>query len=113
MKSGNNFLVFELCDNDYGYDLYRAVTYAIKNDFYETAGEDCLWWKNFVIQFVLAAKFLKGPQTKDGLHATEKYLQTMRVYATRHWPTLPNGKAIDHDGGSIVLDINQKSAYFI
>ncbi len=103
-----NFLVLDLCDNDYGYHLLRAVEYAKEQEFYEYAGEDVRWWKQYIVEFVLMSQLLRHPP-KEGENYSRKYLEEgLDVYFSQHWPTYDGVKPLDHDGGSVVFDLNTK-----
>ena len=109
-----NFLVFDLCDNDYGHNILRAVEYAIGESFEEYAGEDCKWWKAFVIEFIGASMLLTRFKSEESIEGSKIYLENrLTVYSSRHWPTHDGTIPLDHDGGSVVLDLNTKIATLI
>jgi hypothetical protein len=104
-----NFLVFSFGDNDFGYGLYSAVEYAKENNFFERAGEDCKWWKSYVIQFALAYYAMRHFRDEEDLNQIKGYFeQGLTVYASRNWPTHDGTTPLDHDGGSVVFDLNTK-----
>jgi hypothetical protein len=105
-----NFLVFDLCDNDYGYHIRSAVEYAKKQGFYNYAGEDCKWWKAYVIQFVMASLLMSRYRKDENIESTKKYLENgLKVYASIKWPTYDGINPVDHGGGSVVFDLHTEN----
>lgn len=106
-----NFLIFELCDNDFGQHIREAVEYAVAHGFYESAGTDPVWWKAYVIQFVCASSLMLWYQPEDMIEHTKAYLENLvKVYATNKFPTYPDGSPMDNDGGSVILDLHTMMA---
>ncbi len=101
-----NFLVLSLCDNDYGYDLLKAIEYAKEQSLYDFAGEDVRWWKEYVIRFVEMSKLLIHPPSWDTSLSRPYLEERLSVYFSQKWPTYDGVTPIDHDGGSLVFDLN-------
>ncbi len=109
MFVNENFLVFSLCDNDFGHHIYKAVEYAMLEDFIEYAGTDCRWWKAYIISFVLTSCQMRWYQECENQKHTQNYLEEkLQVYVSRDWPTYDGVRVLDHGGGSVVLDLNTK-----
>jgi hypothetical protein len=102
-----NFMVFELCNNDYGWYMRDAIEYAVGNSFFESAGEDCVWWKAFIIQYTVMSMLMRRYRTEDELANSIDYLtKYLTVYTSDKWPTYDGVQTLDHDGGSVVLDLH-------
>lgn len=107
-----NFVFISLCDNDFGYDLLTAAETALAEEFFESAGEDARWWKLAITYLVLSYGILRRYKTEEETKSVQSYFDSrLQVIFCKKWPTYENGKPIDHDGGSVVIDLNLKKAH--
>ena len=107
MNLENNFLVVELCDNDFGHKLSKAVRDLV-DDF---GGVDfCpILAKKYIVESVVAqCKLHDIVQGNEG-HDVREYLERgIRVTFRDKLPTYDMEGAMpkDDDGGSVYYDIN-------
>ena len=99
-------MIFSLCDNDFGYTIQRAVEIAVEEGLHEYAGEDCRWWKSVIVKLAASMCGLYRYRDEEALAGTEKYLNEMQVYVTDKFPTSDGVQPLDHDGGSVMLDLD-------
>ncbi len=99
-------MIFSLCDNDFGYSIKSAVEIALEQGLHKYAGEDCIWWKAVVVKLTAAISGLHWYKDAESLNETEQYLSEMQVYVTDKFPTYDGIQPLDHDGGSVMLDLN-------
>ena len=100
-------IIFELCDIDYGGTIKEAVEIAWVSGLYESAGEDCVWWKLAVVKLTEGLMHLSHFKGGDG---TEKYLmENLNVYASDKFPTydVEGLHPKDDNGGSVMLDLTR------
>ena len=102
----SHLMIFDLCDNDFGHIVKRAVELLIEEGFYETAGEDCTWWKQAVVKLVDGLHTIRTFQADD--HVLKYLDNRLHVYVSSKFPTHESGSPVDHDGGSVVLDLYNK-----
>jgi len=110
-----NFIVAELCDNDFGYDLCQALRSLMDDaggvDFCPHVA------KAYIVEHMLSAYkrklILKGTSGYSSPEYIEEYFNRMKVTFRDKLPTYDiEGKyQIDHDGGSAYYDINLDKVY--
>jgi hypothetical protein len=99
-------MIFSLCNNDFGYSMKTAVEFALNEGLHDSAGEDCVQWKDVVIRIMCALNQISWWKSEDAMNSTEKYLRDgLQVYVTDKFPTYDGIQPMDHDGGSVMLDL--------
>lgn len=95
-----NFIFVSLCDNDFQ-SLAEATEYVWKNKEHPLTEDE---FKHFVVNYVVfqnsVRRIHKICMNKDHEH-TRRYLEG-RI-KVEYVDTKPN---VDHDGGSVILDVN-------
>lgn len=111
MQQGDvmNFIFVSLCDNDYQY-LLDATKFVFENREVDLTEEE---FKFFVIEYVIGRMAIGriNPRlmrtTEDNEH-TRKYLEkSIKVSYLDQVPDL------DHDGGSVIMNVYTKQAWRI
>jgi hypothetical protein len=104
-----NFIFFSLCDNDFD-SLLRAVEYVFNEKETELTEED---YKHFVINYMVW--YCSFNRVHPLLKVTDEYLAHIKQYLQKSLKVqfLQNPPDVDHDYGSVVLDINTRKAYRI
>lgn len=105
-----NFIVVELCDNDFGHDLRAAL-----RELMDTAGgiDFCPnVAKDYIVEYMLSAYkkkiILRGQNGYSSVERIEKWFSRIRVTFRDKLPTydLEGEYPIDHDSGSAYYDVN-------
>ena len=105
-----NFIVVSLCDNDFSHHLETALQHIIEGGF-----NFCpIVMKTALVELVTTFSFVNHLRIDDvtkaraDAHNTRAYLYgAMRVEFSKDLPRYePNGKYVDHDGGSIYYNVN-------
>ena len=102
-----NFIFVKLCDNDFGYSLKEAAEYVFENKEVDLTEEE---FKYYVVNYVVFKQSVRriNPMFISGLNSerTRKYLESKVVVQYLNEP--PN---VDHDGGSVVLNVHTGDAW--
>ncbi len=103
-----NFIVANLCDNDFGHLLADGLHYGMTEYAYHE--KLCpLLWKKYLIAYVISRLLMTSPSIFDGslrldlktVQELENYLQArLQVTFEEHVPE------DDHDSGSAYLDVH-------
>jgi hypothetical protein len=103
-----NFVVVELCDNDYGRHLRDGLRKLID----ESGGVDfCpVIARKYMVEYIVAMSALKHILNGDDYNSEglRNYLQKLRVTFRDKLPTydIEGERVVDHDGGSVYYNVN-------
>ena len=111
----SNFLILELCDNDYGHDLKEALeelvleTENVQDHTVQTI-------KSFVIEHVIFQHkkwdILFRNCDFDEERSRSYLTNHLKVYWSEKFPLhYYEGRPVDHDGGSVCLNVAMSEVY--
>jgi len=106
-----NFIFASLCDNDFGTSMLKGITEISRSCMEQESNLTEEDFKYFLIHYVVFDMIVKFPSAyrkrewKDIEH-TKNYLEEKMKISYLTEP--PN---VDHDGGSVVYDINLDYAW--
>ena len=107
-----NFIVADLCDNDFGQKLKSALEEGVDEYGHLDGGLCPTLWKKFLIAYILGDQMKRVNSTLtenfnwDALKQTEAYLrEQLTVTFEQKEPEQ------DHDGGSACLNVHTKATW--
>ena len=110
-----NFIVAELCDNDFGYDLREAIRQLMDDaggiDFCPHVA------KEYIVEYIVSAHvrktILRGQKGYSKAEHIRDYMNKIRVTFRDKLPTYDiNGEhTINHEGGSAYYDVHRDEVY--
>jgi hypothetical protein len=116
-----NFIVVELCDNDFGWKIQEALLELVdKSPDLNFCPEIA---KRYIIEYILCdyrkdmilnERHYSDNQFEKRISELKDYLSKIRVTFRDKLPTYTpeeNSEVINHDGGSAYYDVNLKKAF--
>lgn len=112
-----NFVVVELCDNDFGHDLYEGLRSLVD----EACGIDFCPFiaKEYIVEYVVSAHkrktILRGKEGYSDPDSIKNYIERIRVTFREKLPTydIAGEYPIDHEMGSVYYDVNLDEVFFL